>query len=256
MSHPVLAAQLYTVREFTQTLADFAASMHKVRQMGYTAVQVSGIGPISAADVKKVVDDNGLTICITHIAFERLTKDLPAVIDEHRLWSCRHVAVGSMPASYRSAGLEGFQRFAKDATEIGRKLHDAGLSFSYHNHSFEFVRFDGHTGLEIIYNESDPAFLKAELDTYWVQHGGADPAQWIRRMKERLPVVHLKDMVIVDDRQAMAEIGEGNMNWQAILEACRESGVEWYAVEQDVCRRDPFDSLAISYRNLHQMGLN
>src|SRR5512146_2428928 len=103
MSQQVLAAQLYTLREYTQTAGDFADSMRKVRQMGYTAVQVSGIGPIPPKDVKKIVDDNGLKICITHIGFQRLTNDLAAVIDEHRLWSCSNVAVGSMPGHYRSA---------------------------------------------------------------------------------------------------------------------------------------------------------
>ncbi len=256
MSQLVLAAQLYTLRDYTQTARDFADSMRKVRQIGYSAVQVSGIGPIPPGEVKRIVDGSGLTICNTHIGFDRLTKDLPAVIDEHRLWGCRHVAVGSMPASYRGAGEAGFRQFAKDAADVGRKLAAAGLTFSYHNHSFEFVRFGKRTGLDILYDESDLSAVRAEIDTYWVQHGGADPAQWVRRVKGRMPVVHLKDMVIVDDQQAMAEVGEGNLNWPAILGACREAGVEWYAVEQDVCRRSPFESLAISYRNLREMGLS
>jgi sugar phosphate isomerase/epimerase len=253
--NPVLAAQLYTVREFTQTAGDFAASMRKVREIGYTAVQVSGIGPIPPWEVKSIVDGNGLTICITHIGYDRLTNDLPAVIAEHRLWNCWHVAIGSMPATFRDGGEDGYRRFAKQASEIGRQLRDAGLTFSYHNHSFEFVRFGKRTGLDVIYDESDPQDLKAEIDTYWVQHGGGDPAQWIRNMKGRMPVVHVKDMVIADGQQAMAEVGEGNLNWPAILDACREANVEWCAVEQDICPRDPFESLAISYRNLSEMGL-
>ena len=74
-------------------------------------------------------------------------------------------------------------------------------------------------------------------------------------MSQRMPVVHLKDMVVLNGQQAMAEVGEGNLNWPAILQACREAGVEWYAVEQDECQRDPFESLKISYDNLKAMGL-
>jgi sugar phosphate isomerase/epimerase len=134
-------------------------------------------------------------------------------------------------------------------------LYGAGLTFSYHNHSFEFERFGGRTGLAIIYEESDPRYLQAELDTYWVQHGGADPILWINKLAQRMPVIHLKDMAIIDNQQAMAEVGEGNLNWPGILAACQEIGVEWYAVEQDICRRDPFESLKISYENLRAMGL-
>lgn len=256
MSTPVLAAQLYTVREFTQTAADFAASMARVHAIGYQAVQVSAIGPIPHAEVKAIVDDVGLTICNTHISYERLWHDLDSVIEQHRLWNCRHVAIGSLPARYREQGEEGFRRFAAEATAVGEKLAPAGLTFSYHNHSFEFVRFGRRTALDILYQESDPRYLQAEIDTYWVQHGGGDPADWIRRMENRMPVVHLKDMVIVDGQPAMAEVGEGNLNWPAILAACRSANVAWYAVEQDICRRDPFDSLKISYDNLREMGLS
>lgn len=257
MAQPRLAAQLYTIREYTKTAAELAASLKRVREIGYTAVQVSAIGPIPDGEVKAIVDDLGLTICNTHVRpSEALWNNLDAVIAQHRAWGCRHVAIGSMPNAFREEGEAGFYRFAREASEIGRRLHEAGLTFSYHNHAFEFVRFGRRTGLDIIYEESDPRYLQAEIDTYWVQHGGGDPMAWIARMKGRMPVVHLKDMVIIDGEPAMAEIGEGNLNWPAILEACRAAGVEWYAVEQDVCRRDPFESLRISYENLKAMGLS
>jgi sugar phosphate isomerase/epimerase len=256
MSHSVLAAQLYTVRQFAQSAADLAASLQKIRAIGYQAVQVSGIGPIPDSEVKAMTDDLGLTICNTHVRpSEALWDNLDAVIAQHRLWNCKHVAIGSMPNAYRAEGEAGFLRFAREANQIGEKLHAAGLTFSYHNHSFEFIRFGKRTGLEIIYSETDPRYLQAEIDTYWVQHGGSDPAAWIRQMKGRMPVVHLKDMVILDNVQTMAEVGEGNLNWASILPACREAGVEWYAVEQDVCQRDPFESLKISFDNLKAMGL-
>ncbi len=255
MEKPVLAAQLYTVRQFTQTPEDLAATLKKIREIGYRAVQVSAIGPIDPAELKAMLDGEGLTLCITHTGYDRLRNDLPAVIEEHHLWGCKHVAIGSMPPEYREMGEEGFHRFAEVANEIGRALYEAGLTFSYHNHSFEFQRFGKRTGLDILFEETDPRYVRAEIDTYWVQHGGGDPAAWIRRMTNRMPVVHLKDMVIQGREQVMAEVGEGNLNWPAILEACRDAGVEWYAVEQDICQRDPFESLVISYRNLKAMGL-
>ncbi len=256
-----LAAQLYTLRDFTKTRADFAETLRKVRAIGYRAVQVSAIGAISDADVKAIADDNGLTICATHVGYEQLRDDLDAVIAQHQLWQCQHVAIGSMPAEFRS-GTDSYRRFAKIGAGIGEKLAAAGLSFSYHNHSFEFINYGGRAGLDILYSESDPRFLQAELDTYWIQHGGADPSQWIARMTGRMPIVHLKDMALQAGEQTnrpvqvFAEIGEGNLNWDAILPACAAAGVQWYAVEQDICQRDPFESLAISYRYLKARGLS
>ena len=62
-------------------------------------------------------------------------------------------------------------------------------------------------------------------------------------------------MAVVDNKQVFAEVGEGNLNWPAILEACKEANIRWYIVEQDVCPGDPFESLAVSLRNLQAMGL-
>ena len=257
MSTSNVAAQLYTVRDFTKTSADFAASMKKVRDIGYQAVQVSAIGPIPDAEVKQIADDNGLTICITHIPYDRLWNDIDSVIAQHKLWNCKHVAIGSLPAGYREEGASGYQRFAAEASAVGEKLYNAGLTFSYHNHSFEFERYPhgegSRTALEIIYDESDPRYVQAEIDTYWIQHGGGDVVQWIKKMTNRMPVIHVKDMVMSGREQLMAEVGEGNLNWPAILNACTEANVEWLAVEQDICQRDPFESLAISFRNLEKM---
>ncbi|MBM3277698.1 MAG: sugar phosphate isomerase/epimerase [Candidatus Handelsmanbacteria bacterium] len=253
MAASAVAAQLYTLREFLKTPDQIAAGLKKVRQLGYEAVQVSGLGPIEPARLKEAAGAAGVRIIATHTGFDHIRQQPEAVIAEHQLWGCRHVAIGGLPAEYRSE--EGYHRFAREASEAAKPLVAAGLTFSYHNHSFELERFGGRTALEILYAESDPAVFSAEIDTYWIQHGGGNPVSWLRQLKGRCHLVHLKDMAIKGSQQLYAEVGEGNLEWPAILGACREAGVEWYIVEQDTCQRDPFESLGISLKNLRQLGL-
>ena len=254
MAASQLAAQLYTVRDFTNTPAEIATTMKKVKQLGYDAVQCSALGAIDPHELKRITDGEGLIICATHTDYDRMRDEPQAVIDEHNLWGCKHAAIGGLPQEYRSA--EGYAKFAKEASEVAKRLAEGGLTFSYHNHSFELERFNGRTGLEILYEDSDPQYFNSELDTYWIQHGGGDPAAWIRKLKGRADIVHLKDMAMDGRTQLFAEVGEGNLNWHAILDACKEAGVEWYIVEQDTCQRDPFESLGISLRNLKEMGIH
>jgi sugar phosphate isomerase/epimerase len=159
-----------------------------------------------------------------------------------------------LPKEYFS--IEGLKRFVDELGPVTEKLAAAGMDFSYHNHNHELARYGGKTWLAMLYEQASPKMLKAEIDTYWITAGGGDPTVWIRRMFGRQPLLHLKDMVIGPDRQQrFAEIGEGNLNWQAILQAARESGVEGVLVEQDQCyERGPLESLAISYNNLKAMG--
>lgn len=255
MARSVIAAQLYTVREFARTPSDIARTLARVRAIGYEAVQTSGLGPIEPRELRRIADGEGLTICATHVPFERVRDETDAIVEEHATLNCRHVAVPLMPQEYRT-GADGFVRFARDAEAAGRKLASAGLTLSYHNHRFEFQRYDGSPGLGILFSNCDPRYVKAELDTYWVQAGGADPVAWIDRLHNRIALLHLKDMTVIDDQATFAEVGEGNLNWPEILKAARAAGVEWYIVEQDVCRRDPFESLQVSLRNLRSMGLH
>jgi sugar phosphate isomerase/epimerase len=247
-----VAAQLFTLREFTRTPADIASTMQRLKTMGYNAVQLSALGPIDPRELAAILADNDMAAAATHVGWDRLVNDLPALIDEHKLWGCANVAIGGLPGEYRNA--EGYVRFAKEATAVATKLKAAGLTFSYHNHSFELEKFGASTALELIYDNSGPELL-AEIDTYWIQHGGADPADWCARVKNRMVIVHFKDMAVADGAPVMAEVGEGNLNWPRILDACRATGVTWYAVEQDVCRRDPFESLAMSLRHLRAWGV-
>ncbi len=255
MSSTVLAAQMYTVRDFTKTPADIATALKKVKALGYDAMQISAFGEIDPTELKTMADGEGLTICATHTGYERMRDDPQAVIDEHLIYDCKYPAIGGLPQSYREAGGDGFKKFAQEASEVARKLAGAGLTFGYHNHSFELEKFGDRTGLDILFEESDPDLFQLEIDTYWIQHGGGDPAAWIRKAKGRADLVHVKDMAMKGREQHFAEVGEGNLNWPAILDACKEAGTRWYIVEQDRSQRDPFESLGISLRNLQAMGL-
>jgi len=244
---------LYTLRDFIKTPKDIASTLHRVKAIGYNHVQLSALGPIDPKELKTMLDSEGLDVVITHVGYDRLMDDLPAVIAEHHLWGCKHVALGALEDDMRNR--EGFIRFAREGSEIGRKLADAGLTFSYHNHAFEFEKLEGRRPIDILFEDSDLTVFLAEVDTYWVQYGGADPAAWIRRLAGRQVVTHFRDYQIDKNKPVDCEVGEGNLNWPAILDACRAAGVEWGIVEQSSFRRDPFESVAISWRNLKAMGL-
>ncbi|TLS52596.1 sugar phosphate isomerase/epimerase [Paenibacillus antri] len=250
-----LAAQLYTVRDFLKTPEDIAESLRKIKAIGYNAVQASGVGPIDDASFRRLADEAGVTICATHVGFDALKNRPEDVIAQHKLWDCKYVGLGGLPVENR-ADRAGYASFAETATEIGRRMNEAGLKFIYHNHDFEFAKYEGKTGMDILFEESDPNVVDFELDVYWVQAGGGDPVEWIRKAEGRMKVVHFKDMIVTPSReQRFAEVGEGNMNFKGILQACLDIGVEWAAVEQDNCYgRDPFESLAISFRNLRELG--
>lgn len=253
MKEMKLAAQLYTIREFLKTPEDIETSLIKIREIGYEWIQVSGMGKISHEDMKRILDKTGLKVCSTHIPFDRLQRDIEEVMYQHRLWECPNIGIGMMPRDYERSE-EGYKNFSKEASEIGKKLAENGFRFTYHNHKVEFEKYNGRLAMDILAEESDSKGFDFLLDTYWIQAGGSDSVEWITKFDNRIKVIHFKDMIIRDDKQLMGEVGEGNLNWNKIVEACRKSSIEWIAVEQDDCNgRDPFECLKVSYDNIKKM---
>lgn len=252
MTKSMIGVQLYTLHEFLKTPSEIAKTLKRVKTIGYEAVQLCGLGPIETHELKQILNGEGLEVAATHESYEKMSQETQKVIEEHAILGCKYTALDSIPESYRTE--QGYFQFAKEASEVAHRLAEGGIRFSYHNHSFELEKYGKRTGLEILFEESDPTVFNFEIDTYWIQHGGGDPADWIRRSKGRIPLVHFKDMTVLNRQPIMTEVGEGNLNWPEICRMCFQSGVRWFLVEHDICQRDPFESLTISLENMHQMG--
>ncbi len=248
-----LGAQLYTVRDFIQTEEDFNRTAKKIADIGYRTVQLSAVGKeIRPERIREICDSHGLKIVLTHIDVNRILYDTEKLIKEHDIYGCSYIGLGSMPGKYRNACWLPY--FLEDFKEPARKIAAAGKLFMYHNHNFEFEKINGVTILEQLLSSFTEEEMGITLDTYWVQAAGADPVQWIRKLKNRVPCVHLKDMAVSDGVSVMAPVMEGNLNFESIFRGLEETNCKYILVEQDICQTSPFDCLKQSYDNVSQLG--
>ncbi len=246
-----LAAQTYTVREHLKTPAEVARSLRTLREIGFLAVEIAAIDAVAPSDLAALLQDQGLLCCAVHESPNEILSRPEAVIERVGALGCRY-CVYPYPAGIHLETEVDARMLAGRLEKAGRAFANAGLVLAYHNHHVEFRRFGGRTFLEILYHETSPEALQAELDTYWVQYGGGDPVDWCGRMKDRLPLLHLKDYAIDHEHKpAFAEVGSGNLPWPRILPTAEAAGCQWYVVEQDVCPGDPFDSLRRSFEFLN-----
>lgn len=248
-----IGAQLFTVREFIKTIEDFEETCRKVKEIGYKIVQISAC-PLGAAEMKEVLDKYDLKVVVTHRSFDDFLEDIDAIIAYNKTLGCDICGMGSMPLRYRDDAA-GIEQYVSDLNEVSKKLKKAGLYFGYHNHAFEFIRYDGKSIMDRIIDGTDPEVVKFIVDTYWIQYGGGNPAEFIKRLGERAMAIHFKDLKVdLEHKIEMAEVGEGNLDWDGIIEACDEAGAKWVLVEQDRCNRDPFSCLETSYEYLKTKG--
>ncbi len=243
-----VAIQLYTLRDFCKTAADFAVTMKKVREIGYTSVQISGVGPIPEAELAAMCKAEGLTICATHESGASILDETDKVIARLRALGTKLTAY-PYPAGVDFDNPEHVSTLIRKLDIAGAKFRAAGMKLGYHNHANEFYRpAGGPCFLERVYAETSPKNIAAELDTFWVQRGGGDVVDWVSRMKGRQPFIHLKDFKVAPNGDiSFCEIGAGTLPFKRIIAAAEAGGCEWFIVEQDSCPGDPFVSIKQSF---------
>jgi sugar phosphate isomerase/epimerase len=244
-----LSVQLYTVRD--QFGADPVGTLRAIKNIGLEYVEGGGsFGGSTAAEGRQMLDDAGLKASGSHVGLEALENDLSKCIDDAKTLNCPFIIVPWISADTYQGGWEAC---GKRLEAIGRKVSEAGLGFAYHNHDFEFKN-SGKPGLNVLYDSSDPSFVKAELDVAWVQIGGQDPANYIRDLKSRLPLLHLKDFDPTKEPR-WQPCGQGVVNWDRCLEEVEKANVQFGAIELDEYAGDPMDAVRISFEFFQSKGL-
>lgn len=257
--------QIYTVRNQIGTVEGYEASLRKIAEMGYDSVQTYG-WKIPDAEHKVLLKELGLTTESVGGDYEEMLQNPEAikkVIELAHFYETDLVGIGTLPIPLRESR-EGYLQYAAGINKIGAELKKEGLHLLYHSHALEFFSLGGgENGFDLLFNETDPEAFWYCIDTHWMQSGGKNPADYILKCKGRVPIVHFKDYKIIGGAsyieeviKAFGEVGEGNLNWPEIIEACRQTEARACIVEQDNCYgKDPFDCLQTSYNNMVKFGL-
>lgn len=248
MRRDQISLQLYTVRE--HTARDMPATLRRLAEIGYTAVELAGYGGLSPQDIRVLLDDLGLRASGAHVPLDSWEKDPEAVISDMHALGCAHAAVPIIPPERRDEGA--VAGLAESFNRWGELSRSEGVTFSYHNHAFEFAPLGETTVWDVLLRQTDPELVHLELDLYWVRYGGVDPETVLRDLGERVSLVHLKDMA-EDEQRSDLPVGEGTMPWEGLLQAANAAGVVWYIAEQDN-PRDAFEDVQSSLRYLRGLS--
>jgi sugar phosphate isomerase/epimerase len=252
MTNIPIAVQMYTLREEAEQ--DFAGTLKKVAELGFDGVEFAGFGGLTATEVKELLDDLGLKAASSHVPLEVLENNLDKVIEDQKIIGSSYVVVPFIMPDKRSE--EDYKALISFLNLAGDACRREGITLCYHNHDFELERLeDGRKVLEAIFDDTNPSYVKTELDIYWLTKAGEKPVEWLNRYKDRSPLVHLKDMT-TDGEQFFAELGTGGVDIEAVLKLGEEIDVKWWIVEQDMSRRSPLESVEMSINYLKQSLIN
>jgi sugar phosphate isomerase/epimerase len=239
--------QLYTVRD--KMKLDFEGTIARVAQIGYKEVEFAGYYDRSPADVRAILDHNGLSAPSTHIAFENADQWKTALATAKAVGH-EYIVMPWIPEERRKT-LDDWKKFAETFNHAAQMAHDSGIQFAYHNHDFEFPKLDGQVPYDVLLQSTDPKLVQLEIDLYWMTKGGQDPLAYFARWPGRIPLVHVKDGGPAPEYK-MADVGQGKIDWKRIFAKRDQAGIKHFFVEHDNPPQG-FQDVAVSYNYLKNL---
>jgi len=251
MTRIPVALQLYSVRE--DCARNLPGTLETVANIGYDGVEFAGYHGQSADELRKMLDELGLSVAGTHVGIETLFGDeLEKSIEFNRILGNRFLIVPSLPEKMRDTRASWLET-THLLNDVAERLKPEGMQVGYHNHAIEFQPIDGELPWDILFGAAIPDVVM-QLDTGNAMGGGVsidEVLDILKRYPGRATTVHLKAFSSVNEK---ALIGEGEMRWKEFFSLCETiGGTEWYIVEQE---RHPFTPLECVRRckeNLDEM---
>jgi sugar phosphate isomerase/epimerase len=246
--------QLYMVRDM---LKDLSATLRLIHEIGYASVET--FPPIydrPAKDLKSLLAANGLTVPSGHFDYDSLEERVEYAAE----LGLQYMVCPAIPVPQRSS-IGGFHQAAKHLNQAAARAHAAGLKFGYHAHNYEYKVLGSETGFDVLMRELDPS-VKLELDIYWAIEAGQNPAEIMRKHRDRLALIHIKDrkpvnaFTVVPDEHAahFTEAGAGTIDWKTLLGDARRLGVSQFFVDQDGSDLPIEQSLRINWNYLSHLS--
>ncbi|MFH1921829.1 MAG: sugar phosphate isomerase/epimerase [Planctomycetota bacterium] len=239
--------QLYSVRHACQK--DLSKVLKAVGEMGYEGVEFAGYYDRNAAELCKLLDQNGLKCCGTHIGLDALKGDaLEATVEFNQTLGNRFLIVSWMPPSYAES-VQAIKETAKVYNEVAEKVKEQGMRVGYHAHGGDFKKVEGQFAWNVFFENTSPEVVM-QMDLGNCIEGGGDPIAILKKFPGRSGTIHLKE----SGGPPEAVVGEGEVNWPTVFNICRTTGgTEWYIVEHERGAGDPLENVNRCLQNVRKM---
>ncbi|HMA22263.1 MAG TPA: sugar phosphate isomerase/epimerase [Gemmatimonadaceae bacterium] len=242
-----IGLQLYTLREMMKK--SVPRTLASVSKAGYTEVEFAGYLDTPVQQIRKMLDDNGLTSPSAHVSMAAIGQTWEAFLEDASILGQKYLTVAWIDAPERT--LDGYKRIADRFNAAGLKARGKGIQLAYHNYSYEFAPVGGRIPYELLLEECDPKNLAMEVDVFWMRQAGSDPLEWFAKFPGRFPMLHAKDMG-PPPKRAMVDVGKGVVDWKSIFSHSGQAGLRHVFVEHDD-PKEPLESIRTSYRYLRAL---
>ena len=236
-----IGLQLYSLRN--QFQADVPRTLDQVRSFGIKYVELAGTYGLEPQAFNDALKAKGLQAISAHYSYEQFRDHIDDVIHEARVFDLEYVGCAWIDHPH-PLDEKTVREMARVFNRAGELLAKNNLKFFYHIHGYEFAPYENGTFFDLLAKETNPRFVKFQMDVYWVVNAEQDPVKLLKRYGNRFVLMHLKDMKQGTPRNLLGEtdiennvsLGQGIIQWTEVIRAAKEAGVKWYFLEDESSR--------------------
>lgn len=235
--HPGLVS--FTFRnEFAK---DVPGTLDMIKGMGFTNMEMSNLFGKTPTELRKLFDERGMRCTSYGVGYDPLMNQTDKIIQDAKTLGAEFVRLGSFPRK-APFDLAQAQKVVGEFNAVGKKLREAGLTFVYHNHGFEFQPWkDNLTYFDYILQNTNPDDVSFEMDILWVFHPGQNPVELLKRYPSRFQLMHVKDLKkgVQGDlsggtpSENDVTLGTGQIDIPAILKQAQKTSVKYFYIEDE-----------------------
>lgn len=246
---PPIALQLYTVRDLIGK-QNFDAVVRQVAQIGYAGVETAGFPGTTPQAAGKLFTELGLLVSSIHKFPIPTTADKQEILDTLGALDTKNLVTGAGPDDFKTA--EATRVTCEKLNAAAAMLAPRGVQLHVHNHWWEYLKVDDKYAYEYMIEFLAPE-ISFQIDTYWVKTAGVDPAEVVKKLGKRAPLLHIKDGP-AQQKVHQTAVGDGVLDFPAIAKAAA-GNTEWMIVELDSCATDMMETVKKSFQYLTSTGL-
>jgi sugar phosphate isomerase/epimerase len=252
------AIQQFQLRTVMSTESKARETLDLIRQAGYDGIELNGfmikkmpiivriltrlagmpMGRSGNLDWQKLIRESGLKVVSVHEDLGSIINRSDEIIKEAKHFNTQNIVVTGM-YHFDYSDKKSVLALIDQLNNAGKLLAEADIHFLYHNHNSEFRKVaPGKTAYDLILEQTDPAYVNFEFDSYWAAETGADVLALMNRLGSRMKLYHINDRgcrtkgktgsILKSDSM---ELGYGNMNLSAMVEVAKKNRVEAIILE-------------------------
>jgi sugar phosphate isomerase/epimerase len=234
-----MGCQTWPVREMIAK--DFPGTIKQLADAGFQTIELcspvgyadsgfAGLAKYTAAELRKILGDAGVTCVSSHFGIKELRENQEGRIAWAKDVGLTQMIVPSLDGP-KNPSIDDVKRAADEYNKMAELSAKSGIQQGLHNEDFELSTVNGKRTYDLLLELLDPKLVKFQFQVSTISQG-YDAAEYFTKYPGRFFSMHVQGWSAATKK--IMPVGQDTLDWKKIFTAAKTAGVKNYFVEMNL----------------------